>query len=193
MAPKRYFEITDDVYIKGRWHLVRPTDQTGAEVCDTLHQGTSARVAAPIRLWHSDAAERGQPLDYTRITGGFAPVVTSRVAEILERLAPHDFELVPAAVDGFSEPYFIVNVLKVRRCIDERASRKVDKYAESDREVFPDKVGSYFLVMGLKLDKSKIQGAKVFWTWGWNALIVVEEIKSAFEAAHVTGAKFVEV
>jgi len=193
MAQKRYFEVADDVYIKGRWHLVDPTDQTGANVCDALHQGTSARVAAPVRLQHSDAAERGKPLDYTRITGGLAPIVNMRVAEILERLAPHDFELIPAKVDGFSEPYFVVNILKVSRCIDERESRQVDKYTEEDREFFPDKVGSYFLVMGLKLDKSKIRDEKVFWTWGWKALIFSEEIKKAFEAARVTGAKFVEV
>jgi len=34
---------------------------------------------------------------------------------------------------------------------------------------------------------------QVFWTWGWNAVLVSEEIKNALEAAHITGAKFIEV
>jgi len=192
-ALARFFELRDDVYIKDRWHLVNPTDPTGANVCDAFHQGTSVRVAAPVRLRHSDAADRGNPIDYTVISGDRVPVVHPRVAEILKTLAPNDIEFVPARVDGFSEPYFIVNVLTTRHCIDEAASRQVDKLTEEDRETFPERVGEYFLVMGLKLDPSRVEGAKVFWTWGWGALIVSEEIKNAFEAARVTGAKFVEV
>jgi len=193
MKSKRYFEITDNVHIKGRWHLVDPTDQEGADVCDMLHQGKSVSIAVPVMLQHSDAAERGRSLDYTVITGGFAPVVSSRVVEIIVRLAPNDFQLVPALVEGFSEQYFIVNVLTMLNCVDENTSRQIEKYTELDRELFPDKIGSYFLVVGLTIDKSKIHEARMFWTWGWNALIVSEEIKDAFEAAHVTGAKFIEV
>jgi len=190
---RRYFKIDGDVYIEGRWYLVDPRDQNGADISVALGRGMPAKVAAPVRLSHSDAAPRGKPLDYTRITGDRVSVVNARVAEILKRLAPQDVEMVPAIVDGFSDQYFIVNVLTIRQCIDEAASRQIEKYTEEDRETFPDLVGTYSLVMGLKIDKSKVQGAKMFWTWGWGALIVAEEIKSAFEAAHVKGAKFVEV
>jgi len=190
---KRYFELVGDVYVEGRWYLVDPTDQNGTDVSIVLGRGTPAKVAAPVRLSHSDAAPRGKPLDYTRITGDRVPVVNNRVADILKRLASQDVEMVPATVDGFSEQYFVVNVLTVIRCIDEAASDQAEKFAEEHREIFPDKMGSYFLVMGLKIDKTKVQNAKVFWTWGWGALIVDEDIKNAFEAARVTGAKFVEV
>jgi len=189
----RYFEIYDDVYIEGRWHLVDPADQHGANISAVFKRGEPAKVAGPVQLGHSDAAPRGDSLDYTVITGDRVPVVSARVGEMLKRLAPGDVELVPAAVEGFHEQFFVVNVLTVRRCIDEAGSGQVEKYTEEDREVFPDKAGKYFLVVEMKIDKSKVQNAKMFWTWGWGALIVAEEIKNAFEAAHVKGAKFVEV
>jgi len=191
--PGRYFEIIGDIYVDGRWYLVNPTDRNGAEISAVLNQRAPAKVAAPVRLLHSDAAPRGHPLDYTRISGDCVPVINVRVAEILKRLAPGNLELIPAEVDGFPEPYFVLNVLAERRCIDEEASAEVEKFTEEDREVFPDQVGEYRQVYGLKIDKSKVQGAKMFWTWGWVALIVDEEIKNAFEAARVTGVKFVEV
>jgi len=190
---RRYFKLDDDVYVKGRWYLVDPTDQNGVDVSAAFWRGLPAKVAGPIKLGHSNAAARGKPLDYTRITGDMVPVVRLCVAEILVRLAPTDIELVPAFADGFQEQLFIVNVLTVRRCIDEAASVRVEKFMEEDRAIFPDKIGSYRRVWGLKIDKSKVQDSKVFWTWGWGALIVEEEIKNAFEVAQVRGAKFVEV
>jgi len=189
----RYFKIDDDVYVKGRWYLVDPTDQNGVDVSAVFWRASPAKVAGPIKLGHSNAAPRGNPLDYTRITGDIVPVVRLCVAEILVRLAPTDIELVPAFADGFQEQLFIVNVLTVRQCIDEAASVRVEKFTEEDREIFPDKIGSYRRVWGLKIDKSKAQDSKVFRTWGWGAVIVDEEIKNAFEATRVTGAKFVEV
>jgi len=190
---QRYFDLDDNLYVKGRWHLVDPTDQSGADVSVAFWQGKLARIATPVRLQHSDAVERGNPLDYTVISGDRIPVVSVRVAEIFERLAPDDVAFVPAMVDGFPEQYFVVNVLTVRRCIDEAACDEFEKFTEEDRAIFPEKVGRYRLVWGLKIDKSKVQDAKVFWTWGWSALIVNEEIKNAFKVARVRGAKFVEV
>jgi len=191
--PGRHFEIMTDVYVEGRWYLVDPTDQNGVDVSNVFWRGTPARVAAPIRLGHSDAVPRGKPIDYTVVSGDYMPVVHPRVVEIFERLAPRDVEFVPATVDGFPDPYFIVNVLTVRRCVDEAACGRVAKYTEEDRKLFADRIGEYRSVRGLKIDKTQVQDAKVFLVWGWYALIVAEEIKDAFEAAHVTGAKFVEV
>jgi len=192
--PSRYFEIYDDVYIEGRWHLINPVDQYGIDVRAVFKRETPAKVAAPIKLGHSNAVARGTiPLDYTVISGDRVPVASRRVADILEDLAPEDVELIPAEPDGFSEPYFIVNVLKARQCIDEAACEEIEKFTEKDRELFPDKIGRYRRVWGLKIDKSKVQNSKVFWTWGWGALIVDEDIKNAFEVERVNGVKFVEV
>jgi len=190
---ERYFQINDDVNIKGRWHVAHPVDVNGADLRGVFRMGASASGIGSVRLSHSRFAEPGKPVDYVEISGEIVPVVHIRVAEILQHLAPADVELIPATVDGFPGQYCIVNVVTERRCIDEAASGYIKKYTEEDRDVFPDKVGRYFRVSGLKIDKTRVQGAKVFRTWGWGALIVAEEIKNAFEAARVTGAKFVEV
>jgi len=189
----RYFEIYDDVYVEGRWHLVKPTDKNGVDVGSVLQSGRPAKVAGPIQLRHSDVTPRGNPLDYAWITGDTVPVVRARVAEILTRLAPADVELIPAFADGFQEQLFVVNVITEKRCIDDAACLYVSKYTEADSAAFSDRVGGYFRVSGLKINKSRVDNAQIFRTWGWSALIVSEEIKKAFEAAHVTGAKFVEV
>jgi len=192
-AAGRYFSMRDNVYIEGRWHLVDPTDKDGASLRGVFRSGKPASAATPIKLHHSKFAERGVPVDYVEIDNEIVPVVHVRVAEILANLAPGDVEVFPVVIDEASGQYCIVNVITVRRCIDEAASAYISKYAEEDRDVFPDKVGSYFRVSGLKIDKSQVQGARVFRTWGWGAIIVAEEIKIALETAHVTGVKFVEV
>jgi len=192
-ASKRYFDLFDDVYIDGRWHLVGPTDENGVDLSGLFHRGEPSRVKAPVLLKHSDAAERGSPLDYSRVSGTTIPIVRPHVAELLKRLAGGDVELVPAIVDGSPEQLYVVNVITTRRCIDNGATGEVLKFTEADRDVWPDRVGEYMYVSGLKIDKTQVKDAKVFRTWGWNALIVAEEIKDALEAAHVTGVKFTEV
>jgi len=189
---RRYFDMYDDVYVKGRWHLVGPMDEDGVDLKGLFRRGEPATVVTPVRVEHSDAAERGRPLDYSLISGAI-PLVRLRVAKLLGRLAPGDVEFVPARVDGFSEEFYVVNVLTTKRCIDEAASAYTEKFTEEDADLFPDKVGQYTIVNRLKIDKSRVGDAKVFRTWGWVTIIVAEEIKTALEAEHVTGVKFVEV
>jgi len=98
---QRYFKIDSDVYVKSRWYIVDPKDQNGADVSALFKQASPVKMDAPVKLGHSDAAPRGNPLDYTRITGDRVPVASARVAEILKRLAPEDLELIPAEVEGF--------------------------------------------------------------------------------------------
>nr|WP_233587362.1 suppressor of fused domain protein [Corallococcus sp. CA049B] len=46
----------------------------------------------------------------------------------------------------------------------------------------------------MRIDPTKVGGARVFRTWGWTvALIVSEDIKEALEHANITGVKFREV
>jgi len=184
----RYFQIRDDVYIKGRWHLVSPI-----EVRNAFQRGDQAKVVTPVRLTHSDAVPSGAPVDYIHLSGESTPVVSRRAAQILERLVPDDVQLLPALIAGVAEQYFVVNVITERRCINDSACQEVSKYTDEDRDVFPELVGGYFSVSGLKIEKSKVNNARMFRTWGWVAIIVADEIKSAFEAAHVIGARFVEV
>jgi len=188
----RFFDMYDDVYIEGRWNLVGPMDENGVNLNGLFRTGESLTVVPPVRVAHSDAAERGTPLDYSLISGSI-PLVRLRVAKLLLRLAPGDVECVPTAVDGFSEEFYVVNVLTIKRCIDDAASSYIKKFTEEDRDLFPHKVGRYMRVSGLRIDKTKAEGAQIFRTWGWVKIIVTQQVKEALEAARVEGVKFVEV
>ncbi|AKJ01916.1 Hypothetical protein AA314_03542 [Archangium gephyra] len=58
----------------------------------------------------------------------------------------------------------------------------------------PKKVGTYRAVHGMRIDPTKVEGARIFRPWGWLvALIVSQDIKEALEQDQITGAKFIEV
>jgi len=193
MLPSRYFRIRDDVNVAGRWYIADPVDASGRDLRGIFRVCKLANVVLPIRLKQSKYASAGEPLDYTELDGEIVPVVRSRVADLLRRLAPNDLQLLPVEVDGIREQFVIVNVVQERRCIDETLSQYVEKYAEQDRDVYPNLVGCYFSVVGLKIDKSKVENARVFRTWGWGAIIVSEEVKDVMESANVVGVQFEEV
>ncbi|MBZ4414807.1 suppressor of fused domain protein [Myxococcus sp. XM-1-1-1] len=189
--PMRYFELFDDVYVPGRWQLGDPLDETGGEVANPwmFRKGEPVRVEGRLTI---PLDRPGKSLDFSMAGVGVAPVVHARVASVLASLAPDDVQLFPVKVGSESEPYFLVNVTRTVRCIDDSASEEVRYWKPEDGR--PEKVGKYRAVSGMRIDPTKVGGAKVFRTWGWTiALIVSEDIKEALEHAGVTGMKFEEV
>ncbi|WP_240358930.1 imm11 family protein, partial [Myxococcus vastator] len=187
----RYFKLSDDMSLQGRWLLGDPTDSQGQEVDDPwqFKAGCPVQVEARLKIpiYHP-----GSPLDYSLAGIGNTPIVHKRVASIFAELAPDDVQLLPVAVDGQVEPYCILVATQLISCIDDNASEEVRYWKPEDGR--PEKVGKYRGVSGMRIDPTKVGGAKVFRTWGWTiALIVSEDIKEALERARVTGVKFEEV
>lgn len=187
---QRYFELKDDMSSPGRWLLRNPRDEQGKEVRTrqfmsgepTLHDG---RLRVPV--YHP-----GTPLDFTRVDTGAIPVVTEKVAHALTSVAPDDVQLFPVEVESRPEAYFLVNVTRLIKCIDDEASTEVLYWQPEDG--YPDKVGQYRDVYGMRIDPSKVAGAKVFRPWGWRvALIVAKDVKQALERTGATGFDFREV
>jgi hypothetical protein len=107
-------------------------------------------------------------------------VVRARVATVFSELAPDDVQLIPVDVDGQAEPYVLLNVTRVVKCIDDEASDEVRYWRPEDGQ--PEKLGQYRSVIGMRIDPSKVGNARVFRTWGWELAIVVSEaIKDALE------------
>ncbi|HSP79783.1 MAG TPA: DUF1629 domain-containing protein, partial [Myxococcaceae bacterium] len=97
----------------------------------------------------------------------------------------------PAQVEGQSEPWFILNLLRVVRCIDDARCEHVEYWKPEDNR--PDKVGQYRNVRGLKVDSARIGDAHIFRPWGWRVVIVVSELlKDAMEQEGITGVEFIE-
>ncbi|MBZ4400113.1 DUF1629 domain-containing protein [Myxococcus faecalis] len=187
---RRFFNLSVDVYVKGRWYLSDPTDAEGTEIDDIWLFRKGARVEVNERL-RVPLHRPGIPLDIEFAGAGGTPVVSERVASVFREWAPADVQLFPVAVEGASGPFFVLNVARTIRCIDDAASEEV-QYRTA--EEFADRIGEYWSVAGMRIHKSQVGNARVFRTWGWGpALIVDEDVKDALEATGILGGKFEEV
>ncbi|MCY1072880.1 imm11 family protein [Archangium lansingense] len=191
----KYYKINDNKYIPGRWHVRMPLhEETGGEGEDEwfdiwqFNEGRVLEIERPIRLPVKPA---GVALEYTESMG--IPVVHRRVVSLFERLGlQNEVQFIPVEVEGQTEPWFILNALRVIRCIDDARCEEVLYWLPEDNR--PDKEGQYRNVRGLKVDPEKIGDAHIFRPWGWLVVLIVSEhVKSAMEAEGITGIKFLEV
>ncbi|WP_232537655.1 imm11 family protein [Cystobacter fuscus] len=173
-----------------RWVLHDTLDAHGKKVGPRLYLNeTPIRFDGHLRV---PILHPGSPLDYSLADAGDFPVVTEKVASTLAELAPGDVQFYTADVDTRPEPYFLVNVARMVRCIDEAASEEV-RYGEPEDNL-PDALGYYLSVYGMRIDSSKVGDARIFRPWGYPAaLLVAEEVKDALERTGATGLKFTEV
>ncbi|MFE8605157.1 imm11 family protein [Archangium violaceum] len=184
----RYFKLRDHMSIPGRWVLDGPFDERGTEL-DSWQFGNGQRIELAC-VPHFTLAHVGGAVDFSQ-TGLGVPVVHGRVAAILERLAIQDVQLLPARVEGQTEPWFILNVLRIIRCIDDARCGEVEYWKPEDGQ--PEKVGQYSYIHGLKVDPAKVGDAHIFRPWGWDvAIIVSDTLKQALEQERITGMKYIE-
>ncbi|MCP3063962.1 hypothetical protein LXT21_34825 [Myxococcus sp. K38C18041901] len=187
---KRFFELAPDMLLPGRCSLGIPTDLGGREVEDPWVFKRGRRIENPGRL-RIPVDVPGRTFDFT-LAGISTPVVHVRVATLLTELAPEDVQVIPVEIPGQPEQYSILVATRLIECIDDAASREVERWTAEDGR--PEKVGQYRDVDGLRIDPSKVGDAKLFRTWGWSvALIVSEDLKLALEGLGVTGMRFTEV
>jgi hypothetical protein len=186
----RYFRLTDVMTSPGRWELGTPINDRGQELGSRLFMaGKPAHVDGQIQV---PVDHPGEALDFSLADAGGFPIVTKRVASVLSEMAPADVQLFPVKVGAQPEPYFLVNVARTVKCIDDEASEEVQYWTPEDGE--PERVGEYRVVAGMRIDPSKVGDARVFRAWGWKVVLVVsDEVKKALERTGATGMKFTEV
>ncbi|MFY0524531.1 imm11 family protein [Archangium gephyra] len=196
-TPSTYFRLTQNVYApdgSDGWVFQGPFNEQGTRLADPW------RYTAGQRLDVRDLAEpstfriaqpAGTPLDFN-ISGLNIPVVPERVVRIFERMGTTDVQFLPAKIASREEPWFILNVTRVVRCIDDARCSEVVYWKPEDGQ--PKKVGTYRAIYDMRIDPTKVEGARIFRPWGWLvAIIVSQDIKEALEQEHVTGIKFIEV
>jgi hypothetical protein len=203
---RRYFELEDDLYIKGRWHLRRLRDDMGTEYdsrqftygnhidpgpplkCSLWNDEKVIEVTPPLRL---DWSREDKPLDLT-YTDSCMPVATKRIAEILEAIAGKDIQRFPVRVDRMDEDYDIINVVAVIDCLD--TARSDITWFEEGNDVRPDLAGKPWTVSPLFVDSARIGNQNIFRIKDYTSPVIVSEaIKQALEEAGVTGVRFVSV
>lgn len=184
----RFFELYDDLYVRGRWHLKNPVDSKGGAMDDW-----DFRIGAPIHVEGRPKImlERsGVPLGFSE-TNSRIPVLHIKVASVFAELAPGDVQLIPVDIEGQPDQYLILVATRLIRCIDEKASR-IRLWTHEDG--VPHKVGQYRDVRDMRIDKAKVGNARVCRPDGWpGTLIISEQIKDALERIGATGTKFEEV
>lgn len=187
----RFYKLTSNVSVPGRWYLDEPTDSHGQEVEDIWQftEGRPLRVEESLRI---PVHRPGRPLDFTTTSAGTSPIVHPKVAAVFGALAPQDVQLIPVDVEGQPAPYSLLVATRLIRCIDEKASAEVRHWMPEDGQ--PEKVGQYRSVAAMRIDKACVGDAKVFRPWGWPvALVVSGDIKEALGRVGATGVKFTEV
>jgi hypothetical protein len=111
-------------------------------------------------------------------------VVNDRVAKLIETIAPRDVQLVPVGVEGTSDPHFVVNTLHAPDCIDEHRSADARRYTAEDG--YPDRVGQFKAIGGMKIEASRAGGHHIFRPWGWPVVVIVSDaLAEALRAAGV--------
>ncbi|ADO73044.1 imm11 family protein [Stigmatella aurantiaca] len=186
--PRRFFELYDDLYARGRWHLKNPIDEQKRKLDDwAFRLGMPMSIEGRLRILID---QKGRALDFSE-TNSRIPVVHVKAATLFLELAPGDVQLIPVDIEGQPDQYSVLVATRLIRCIDEKASQ-VQFWRPEDG--FPEKVGQYYAVDHMRVDKAKLGNAKIFRPEGWpGKLIVSEEIKAALERMGTTGAKFEEV
>lgn len=186
----RYFDLYDDMRIPERWALRSPVDEAGQEVDPwQFGKGRPLELRGMLQL---PVARAGRALDFTS-TGLAIPVVSRRVVSLFERLGlSGQVQFFPAQVKGQADPSFILNILRVIRCIDEERSEEVQHWKPEDGN--PEKVGQYRVVSGMRIDPNQVGDAQIFRPWGWRVVIIVSEhLKHAMEEEGLMGIRFKEV
>lgn len=189
-AKAKYFDLTDDMRLRGRWHLRSPINVLGHEVDPwQFRKGQYLEISDKV-VFPVDPA--GIALDFT-LASFLIPVVHERVVTLFKHLGvDEDVQFIPSHIQGQARGYFILNALQIIRCIDDARCEEVDYWLPEDER--PDKVGQYRNVVGMKIDPEKVGGVNIFRPWGWRvALVVSERVKLAMEREGITGPKFTEV
>lgn len=185
----RYYQLRDDLRHPGRWHLRTPVDEHGQKL--NPWQFTESLRLEPQGIIRFPVKPDGVELDFSWASFSI-PVVSRRFVQLFERLGIQDVQFLPVEVEGHTGPWFILNSLRILRCIEDARCAEVQYFKPEDGQ--PEKVGEYRYVRGMRIDPSEAEGAHLFRPWGWpEALIVSEDLKQALEREGITGTRFVEV
>jgi hypothetical protein len=199
----RFFQLVDNLGIKGRWHLNGLADSKGRELDSRdFRYGLPVELGPPMKvsLYNQELVVdvhgplrvtlqyKGKPLDFT-FAGDEMPVVTTKVADLIAKFASSDIQRIPVQVASREEHYEIINVVSRIDCIDVKRSEIDEWWTEEDDR--PDKIGKPRMIYKLVIDPGRVGNSNIFRPEGWEvATIVSEVIKDAFERAEVTGVRF---
>jgi hypothetical protein len=170
-----------------RWHLAVMDNFADSSEVDiwAYHRCTLLDRPKPVPF---RIQVEGKRVDYNP-TAFSATVVSRRMADLIEGVAPWDIQRIPAIVQEDRGEWEVINILACADCIDHDGSL-IQYYPENH----PTKAGKPRGVVRLILDPARIQGHHIFHPAGWHvATIVSDVLKAKLEELGATGIEYTRV
>lgn len=165
-----FFRVLVDSSAKDLWFPDDPLDENGNEIDSReFIVGQTYSGPSPFRV---PLFRKGNPSDFT-LAAFNMPVVSQRVAQILEKICPAEIQRFPVAVGSCESGYEILNVTSTAICLDEQKS-KIQKWTQEDSR--PEKVGQYRMVIDLAIDPVQASGRHIFRISGWEIALIVSDV-----------------
>lgn len=129
----------------------------------------------------------GTPLPFS-FTLRDVPVVATKVADLIDTVAPGSIQRFPVEIEETSGRYDLINVVRVIDAIDRERSEYILWKPEDGR---PDKVNTFRQVTSLVVKRDIRKDAGIFRPHGWTvALVISEQLKLALDGLKVRGVTF---
>lgn len=188
----RFFEFTSDNYGSAphpRWQLTIEPELENGEWWDVWAYSRGQPAQPPPYPFTVFAP--GPKSELNIMTFGIY-LVSQRVADVIERLAHDEIQLIPATLEGDPDRWLILNTLSIVDCIDYQRSI-IDSYYPDDFHD-PAKAGKPRGIVKLVIDPEKVGDHQIFRVKKWNvAMIVTEHLKTLLEESWAIGLRFEEV
>lgn len=167
-----------------RWHL---------SLLDTFPDGSAVDIWAyrckPIENLKPVPFKiqiHGDRVDYNP-TAFSAIVVSRRLADAIEAIAPNDIQRIPAAIEGHTGEWEVLNILTCVDCIDH--DRSIIQYYPANHPTRPGKPRG---VVRLILDPTDIGDKHIFHPKDWPVSVVISDIlKAVFESSSISGIEYI--
>jgi hypothetical protein len=186
---RRFFDTCADFDLfADQWLLDDPRTADGKEI-DSLEftEGRPYKGPLPVAM---PIAHAGREVAFH--LGAFdMPVVSTRVGQLIQRIAPREAELLPVDIPGAKERHAILNAICLVNCLDEFRSEFTRWELKDNR---PEMMGQYKMISTIRIDPLRAGGHHIFRIMGWPlALIVSDMLKDILEDIPNLGVRFLPV
>lgn len=179
-----FYRVVEDTSHESYWWLGQVQSETQGF---GGHQLTAGRHVDPPEKLRVRVQRSGAPTNFS-FALAFVPIVSTRITELINKLAPGAVEAFPVEVGAHKTGYDALNVVRVLEAIDRERSEYILWKPEDER---PDKIGQFRQVHPMVIKSDLRQEAGIFRPVGWEiALIVSAGLKKELERMGPLGVHF---
>jgi hypothetical protein len=176
---------SDDRQYSDQWFVNHPLGVDGAEI--DPREFTQGRAYHGVRPAALRIDNPGRQLAFSLGPFGL-PVVSEMVAHILRTICLAEVELFSIDIPGARDSYYILNVVRAFKCLDESRS-EFTRWQPGDHR--SDLVGKYRSVSKVRIDAGQTDDSHIFRIQGSTLdLIVSKELKESLESVPQLGIVF---